>query len=94
MTRRRAYLLSHSNISLAEVNELDTGRPQPAPQTISMRSFPLFPPSSRSLTCLKTAISLKARVQVSVIKQQNGHPPVFKAPLQGHAEPRAASARP
>lgn len=42
MTRHRAYLLSHSNISLAEVNELDTGRPQPAPQTISMRSFPLF----------------------------------------------------
>lgn len=41
VTRCRAYLLSHCNISLAGVNELDTGRPQPAQQT----ELPCTPPS-------------------------------------------------
>lgn len=41
-TRCRAYLLSHSNISLAKVNELDTERPRPAPQTQLPCTHPSF----------------------------------------------------
>lgn len=41
VTRCHAYLLSHCNISLAGVNELDTGCPQPAQQT----ELPCTPPS-------------------------------------------------
>lgn len=34
-----SYLMFHSNISFAEVNELDTGCPQPAPHPCTPSSF-------------------------------------------------------
>lgn len=46
VTRCRAYLLSHCNVSLAEVNELDTGCPWPAQQTELPRTPPSFFPST------------------------------------------------
>lgn len=78
VTRCHAYLLSHCNFSLAEVNELDTGCPQPAQQTrVSLHSslFSLSMPSTCSLTSprLKTAISLSTCSQGKVIKRQRGH---------------------
>lgn len=42
VTRCRAYLPSYCNISLAGVNELDTGCPQPARQTELLCTPPSF----------------------------------------------------
>lgn len=42
VTRCRAYLLSYCNISLARVNELDTGCPRPARQTELLCTPPSF----------------------------------------------------
>ncbi len=79
VTRCHAYILSHCNISLAEVNELDTGWPQLCSTdrvTLHASLFSLCMSSTHSLTSLwlkKTAISLSTCSQGKVIRQRSGH---------------------
>lgn len=50
VTRCRAYLPSYCNISLAGVNELDTGCPRPARQTELLCTPPSFVSACRQAT--------------------------------------------